>query len=64
MLILWLASAGRFHLANGIRRADGIEPAVPQQNPDDNENLPAGEPAVNKPVAPAAALCLLAAARS
>jgi hypothetical protein len=51
MLILWLASAGRFHLANGIRRADGIEPADPQQNPGDNENLPAGEPAVNKPVA-------------
>jgi hypothetical protein len=64
MLILWLASAGRFHLANGIRRADGIEPADPQQNPGDNENLPAGEPAVNKPVAAAAALCLLAAARS
>jgi hypothetical protein len=40
-----------FHLANGIRRADGIELADPQQNPRNNGNLPAGEPVVNKPVA-------------
>jgi hypothetical protein len=40
-----------FHLANGIRRADGIEPADPQQNSGDNGNFPAREPAVNKPVA-------------
>jgi hypothetical protein len=51
MLILWLASAGRFHLAIGIRRTDGIEPADTQQNPGHNVNLPASEPAVNKPVA-------------
>jgi len=40
-----------FHLAIGTRRADGIGPADPQQNPADNVNPPAGEPAVNKPVA-------------
>jgi len=48
MLILWLAG---FRLAIGTRRADGIELDDPQQNPGDNVNLPAGEPAVNKPVA-------------
>jgi len=51
MLILWLAGAGRVHLAIGTRRADGIELDDPQQNPGENVNLPAGEPAVNKPVA-------------
>jgi hypothetical protein len=28
-----------YHLAIGIRRTDGIEPADPQQNPGDNMNL-------------------------
>jgi hypothetical protein len=37
-----------FHLAIGMRRTDGIEPADPQQNPGDNAKFPAGEPAVNK----------------
>jgi hypothetical protein len=40
-----------YHLAIGIRRTDGIEPADPQQNSGDNGNFPAREPAVNKPVA-------------
>jgi hypothetical protein len=28
-----------YHLAIGIRRTDGIEPADPQQNPGDSRNL-------------------------
>jgi hypothetical protein len=40
-----------YHLAIGIRRTDAIEPADPQQNPGDNINLPADEPAVTKPFA-------------
>jgi hypothetical protein len=39
------------HLAIGIRRTDGIEPAEPQQRPGDNINLPANEHAPTKPVA-------------
>jgi hypothetical protein len=40
-----------FHLAIGMRRTDGIEPANPQQSPGNNITFPASEPAVNKPVA-------------
>jgi hypothetical protein len=44
MFILWLASASPgFHPAAGISRTDGIGPADPQQNPDDNVNLPVND---------------------